>query len=66
MLFMEICNSYLGTIKADHDRLLSTKTNSKGHGLGISNAERMVKESGGEISRSIENEIFSVRVMIYL
>lgn len=66
MLFMEICNSYPGTIKADHDRLLSTKTNSKGHGLGISNAERMVKESGGEISHSIENEIFSVRVMIYL
>ena len=65
MLSMEIKNSFQHELDVEKNKLLSTKEE-KGHGIGLANVRKMVEKYQGFMDVSNTNQIFTVRVMLYL
>lgn len=65
MLSMEIKNSFQHELAVEKNKLLSTKEE-KGHGIGLANVRKMVEKYQGFMDVSNTNQIFTVRVMLYL
>ena len=65
MLSMEIKNSFQHELAVKKNKLLSTKEE-KGHGIGLANVRKMVEKYQGFMDVSNTNQIFTVRVMLYL
>ena len=65
MLSMEIKNSFQHELAVKKNKLLSTKEE-KGHGIGLANVRKMVEKYQGFMDVSNTNQIFTVKVMLYL
>lgn len=66
VLKIHIENSYNGTLIRKGARLLTTKKEKEQHGLGLGSVENIVRKYHGEMKIEKENNIFSVRVLLYL
>ena len=65
MFSMEIKNSFQHELDVEKNKLLSTKEE-KGHGIGLANVRKMVEKYQGFMDVSNKNQIFTVKVMLYL
>lgn len=65
MFSMEIKNSFQHELAVEQNKLLSTKEE-KGHGIGLANVRKMVEKYQGFMDVSNTNQIFTVKVMLYL
>ncbi len=65
MFSMEIKNSFQHELDAEQNKLLSTKEE-KGHGIGLANVRKMVEKYQGFMDVSNANQIFTVKVILYL
>lgn len=66
VLKIHIENSYNGTLIQKGTRLLATKKEKELHGLGLGSVENIVRKYQGEMKIEKENNMFSVRVLLYL
>ena len=66
VLKIHIENSYNGTLIQKGTRLLTTKKEKELHGLGLGSVENVVQKYHGEMKIEKENNMFSVRVLLYL
>ena len=64
MLFIEISNSYNNLIKHSNNRFITTKAN--GHGIGLEHVKKTVEKTNGIMDIKYDENIFSVKVMIYI
>jgi sensor histidine kinase regulating citrate/malate metabolism len=66
MLFINLSNSYNGTLRKNKGRFLSVKPDKRAHGLGLQNVKRMVREMNGEMLIEHDENDFSVKIMLYI
>lgn len=66
VLKIHIENSYNGTLIQKGTRFLTTKKEKELHGLGLGSVENVVQKYHGEMEIEKENNMFSVRVLLYL
>lgn len=66
VLKIHIENSYNGTLIRKGTRFLTTKKEKELHGLGLGSVENVVQKYHGEMEIEKENNMFSVRVLLYL
>lgn len=67
MLFIYVWNTYEGELLKKGDMMISTKKKSnEPHGIGLSNIRRVVEQYHGDMIIHTENNIFSVRIIIYV
>lgn len=65
-LFIKIENSFDGNVKRDrHGKLLSTKPNSTRYGTGIDSMEKAVDKYNGLVTADINENIFTLTVLLY-
>lgn len=67
MLFIYVWNTYEGELLKKGDMMISTKKKSnEPHDIGLSNIRRVVEQYHGDMIIHTENNIFSVRIIIYV
>lgn len=67
MLFIYVWNTYEGELLKKGDMMILTKKKSnEPHGIGLSNIRRVVEQYHGDMIIHTENNIFSVRIIIYV
>lgn len=64
IIVLRISNSYNGTVFQHGDKFLSTKH--EGVGQGIKSVARIVDKYHGTLKINYENEVFSVKILIYV
>ena len=65
MLFINIQNSYNGTLNKRNEIYLTTKTDKTNHGIGLQNVKRVVKKYDGSIEISDKDNIFDIKIVLY-
>ncbi len=66
MLFINIRNSYEGSIRKQGNGYLTTKKDAGKHGIGLQNVKRAVDNYHGNMEISDSDHIFDVKVMLYI
>lgn len=66
MLFINIRNSYEGSIRKQGNGYLTTKKDAGKHGIGLQNVKRAVDNYHGNMEISDRDHIFDVKVMLYI
>lgn len=66
MLFINIRNSYEGSIRKQGNGYLTTKKDAGKHGIGLQNVKRVVDNYHGNMEISDSDHIFDVKVMLYI
>lgn len=62
MVFIELSNSMTGRPSVKDNRLVTTKREGTGHGLGLKSAERVVERYGGSLVCEYGDGVFTVLV----
>lgn len=62
MIFIDISNSAPDAPRCKNGRLISGKTDSRLHGIGLSSASVSAEKYGGQLEYAYENNIFTVKV----
>ena len=62
MVFIELSNSMAGSPSVKDNRLVTTKRQGTGHGLGLKSAERVVEKYGGSLVCEYGDDVFTVLV----
>ena len=62
MVFIELSNSMAGAPSVKDNRLVTTKRQGTGHGLGLKSAERVVEKYGGSLVCEYGDDVFTVLV----
>ena len=65
-LFIQFKNTFDGIVNKSNDKLITTKSDEKHHGIGIRRIQEVVKKYDGEIYMEHENELFSTDILLYL
>ena len=65
-LYIEVANSYSGELSAKNGELISTQKGKEKHGLGLKNVRRIIQDQDGEMTIAAENNIFDVKILMYL
>lgn len=65
LLFIDVCNTYEGEIEVYKEIYLTTKMDSKNHGIGLQNVKKIVEEYNGTLEITHDNSIFDVKIMLY-
>lgn len=66
VLKIHIENSYNGILQQKGTKFLTTKKDSDLHGLGLGNVENIVRKYHGEMKIEKRDNMFSVRILLYL
>lgn len=66
MLLINVQNSYEDKLKKDKGFYETTKGDGLKHGIGLQNVKRVVNKYNGSINILDENEIFDVKVVLYV
>lgn len=68
MLFVTVGNHFVGPLRRDGDRLLSTKdaSDSSPHGYGFENIRRAAENYGGSLAYAVDGDRFDLTVMVPL
>lgn len=64
-LLLTVSNYYEGNIQFQNELPLSSKRDGKSHGIGLATIRSVVKELGGHFSIETDNQVFTVKVVIY-
>ncbi len=64
-LLLTVSNYYEGNIEFQNELPLSSKRDGKSHGIGLATIRSVVKELGGHFSIEADNQVFTVKVVIY-
>lgn len=65
MLFIDVRNSYDGSVRKQGDEYLTTKKEQGKHGIGLQNVRRVVGSYRGDMEISDTDNIFDVKIMLY-
>ena len=65
MLFIETKNSYAHSLNKKGDHYLTTKENSRDHGIGLQNVRKVVSNYHGSMEIFDEDNIYDVKIMLY-
>ncbi len=66
-LLLKIWNDFEGTIKFnDHKKIITTKKDSQNHGIGLENIRRVIEKYNGVMEIELQENTFTVFVMLYL
>lgn len=65
-LFIKIENSHHEMIKKAGNKILSTKADRQNHGIGLKNVQKIVEKYQGSMDIKYSDELFSVRMIIFL
>ena len=57
-------NTYTGEIRQRGDRMLTTKTQARQHGIGLQNVKRLIREYSGYLHQEYENGIYITTVIL--
>ncbi|MBQ8798584.1 MAG: sensor histidine kinase [Lachnospiraceae bacterium] len=63
-LYLSVENSVVNEIKVENNRLYTTKTDKKSHGIGSENVARAVEKYGGTVTYRCENACFTAEICI--
>lgn len=66
ILLIEVTNSYNGMIQKVGTALRTTKATKEGHGIGLKNVQRVVDEYHGQMEIDYTEDLFSVRLVVFL
>lgn len=66
VLLIKVDNSYDGRIIEDGDIIVSTKRDKAEHGIGLKNIYKTVEKYRGDMKITYSEEIFSVKIIIFL
>ncbi len=64
-LFITVKNAFEGNLKLEDNTYVSTKADTKGHGIGISNIKRTIKKYNGHLKIATENQVFNLMAMMF-
>lgn len=64
MLFICIENPY-DSVEIKNGKLLTTKSNSSNHGLGLESIKKIIEHYQGFIEQSLNNSVFKVEIILY-
>ena len=65
LYFIEVANNFTGEIRWNGDIPATTKTDTKNHGVGLTNIRRCAQKYLGEIEIDAARNIFRLTVMLY-
>lgn len=66
ILRIEVENSYDGRLRQSPQGLLTSKSKSREHGIGLKNVQKMVEKYNGSMEICSEGNIFRVSLLLYL
>ena len=66
ILNIQISNNYTGSIKKEKNGFLTTKVEKSQHGIGLLSVNRIVEKYNGCIETTTDNNIFMVRIAVYV
>jgi sensor histidine kinase YesM len=64
MLCIRMVNSTDGNIKLENGRYLTTKSDSRFHGLGLASIDRIINDAGGFVSREYNDKDFTTELLL--
>ena len=64
-LLISISNTYDGAVNESGGKLLTTKSDTASHGIGLSSVRSVVERNHGELTIDYDKEMFTVKVMLY-
>lgn len=64
LVIFRIENNYVGELRNDGARLLTTKENAGSHGIGLQNVKRIVDEYNGYMQQEYENGVYVATVLM--
>lgn len=66
ILFLTIENSFKGKIELSNSNIVSTKKDTKRHGYGLKNVDRIIKKYQGEKALDYTENRFKIKVILYI
>lgn len=66
ILFLNVENTFDGEIKLNRSKIITSKLNARRHGYGLRNVERVIKKYNGEKVIDYHDNIFKVKVILYI
>ena len=63
-LFIDVSNNYDGHVITMNNKFISTKRNSRDHGIGLGNVARIIREHKGTIDFSYQDKMFIVSILL--
>jgi len=66
VLYINVENSFNGEVKLKEQKIMTSKSDTKEHGIGLDSVKRMVDEMNGMLDLRWKKDIFCVNVMFYL
>lgn len=64
VMFLQIMNSFTGSINRRGKEIVTSKQDFENHGIGLRSVQDLVKQQGGEINIYTDHDIFHVEVMM--
>lgn len=65
-LMIHMSNSFIGSISYQDGNILSSKKDTKNHGIGLTSVKNVVKKYDGEMEISHKDGLFEVMILMYL
>lgn len=66
ILFINIRNSYDNILRKHGDKYITTKKDRQEHGIGLQSVRKVVESYEGSIQISDKNNVFDVKIMLYM
>ena len=66
VLYINVENSFNGEVKLKEQKIMTSKSDTKEHGIGLDSVKRMVDEMNGMLDLRWKKDIFCVNAMFYL
>ena len=65
ILYIDVKNTYNGYIENKDGKLITTKSQKQGHGIGLQNVEMIIEKYNGKMNIDYDEKVFLVNVMLY-
>ncbi len=65
-LMIKMCNPFTGSVQYKGSQILSSKKDTKNHGIGLTSVKNVVKKYDGEMELSHNDGNFEVTILMYL
>lgn len=66
MLLIKITNPFINEIKKSGDKVITSKTDKKNHGYGLTSVKETVEKYDGTIEINLDDNIFTVTAVLYV
>lgn len=64
VLNLQISNNYIGSIRRKEGKIMTTKSESENHGIGLTSIEKIVKKYKGSMEVTTDNNKFTVSIAV--